>query len=119
MSVIDTRSLDQLSTLIGGDQATLHELIETFLEEGAAIVSDMKSSLNDNNIDLLRRGAHSLKSSAQDFGASSLSELNATLEVQCKNEWPNNAAALVEEISSAFSLSAAELRQYIKSNTSQ
>ena len=118
MSVIDERSLEQLSTLIGGDQAIFHELIETFLEEGTAIVSDMKGSLNENNIETLRRSAHSLKSSAQDFGAISLSELNATLEAQCKNGWPDNAATLTEEISNTFSLSEAELRQYIENNSS-
>lgn len=114
MSVIDERSLEQLSTLIGGDKAVFHELIETFLDEGSDIVDDMKRSLDNNDIEILRRGAHSLKSSAQDFGAITLSELNATLEAQCKNGWPNNAAALTEEISATFSLSAENLRQYME-----
>lgn len=116
MSVIDERLLEQLSALIGGDKVIFHELIETFLEEGGDIVADMKRSLNDNDIENLRRGAHSLKSSAQDFGATSLSELNATLEAQCKNGWPDNAAILTESIANAFSASAEELRQYIENN---
>lgn len=117
MSVIDERSIEQLSTLIGGDQETLHELIETFLEEGAEIVAEMKSSLDDKNIDVLRRGAHSLKSSAQDFGAISLSELSAALESQCKNSWPDNAALQTDDIANAFSASTAELRHYIVKNS--
>lgn len=114
MSVIDEKLLEQLSELIGGDKSALHELIETFLEEGAEIVDEMKNTLSDKNVDVLRRGAHSLKSSAQDFGAVSLSELNATLESQCKSGWPDNATSQTDEISICFESSAAELKLYIE-----
>lgn len=113
MSVIETRSLEQLSELIGGDKAALHELIETFIEEGAEIVAEMKGSLADENLDVLRRSAHSMKSSAQDFGATVLSQLNATLESQCKNGWPDNATTQAEEISQQFFEAQTELQLYI------
>lgn len=113
MAVLDERLLEQLSTLIGGDQSTLHELIETFLEEGQEIVSEMQLALTEKQIDVLRRGAHSLKSSAQDFGAVELSELNATLESQCKNGWPDNAEQQTKEIASKFSEASAELTRYM------
>ncbi len=116
MPEIQEKSLEQLLELIGGDKPTLNSLIETFLEEGAEIVSDMKSALQDENIDVLRRGAHSLKSSAQDFGAISLSELSATLESQCKNGWPDRAADQTEAISVSFSEAASDLREYIDKN---
>ena len=57
-----------------------------------------------------------MKSSAQDFGAKTLSEMNASLESQCKNEWPENAAAQLEDISNQFSAAHAELQRYIDSN---
>ena len=113
--MIDEKLLEQLSELIGGDKAALNELIETFLEEGADIVAEMKSALNDKNIDVLRRGAHSLKSSAQDFGAINLSELSATLESQCKNGWPESAALQTDGIADSFASSASELQQYLNS----
>jgi len=113
MSVIDERSLDQLSELIGGDKDTLHELIETFLDEGKDIIDEMKDSLQTRNLDTLRRCAHSLKSSAQDFGAIELSELNATLESQCKNGWPENADAQTSTISESFVLADIALKRYI------
>ena len=116
MTVIETRSLEQLSELIGGDKSALHELIETFIEEGAEIVTEMKGSLADEDLDVLRRSAHSMKSSAQDFGAIALSQLNAALESQCKNGWPNNAASQAENISQKFSEAHAELQLYINSN---
>ena len=116
MTTIDHRSLDQLSELIGGDKETLHELISTFLEEGTEIVASMNASLANKDLDVLRRGAHSMKSSAQDFGAKTLSEMNASLESQCKNEWPDNAAAQLEDISKQFSAAHTELQNYIDSN---
>jgi len=57
-----------------------------------------------------------MKSSAQDFGAKTLSEMNASLESQCKNEWPDNAAAQLEDISKQFSAAHTELQHYIDSN---
>ena len=113
MTIIDHRLLDQLSEIIGGDKAALHELIDTFLEEGAEIVTAMKESLADEDLDVLRRSAHSMKSSAQDFGATSLSEMNASLESQCKNNWPANATTQVENISDQFSIVRTELQRFI------
>ena len=113
MTMIDHRLLDQLSELIGGDKTALHELINTFLEEGAEIVAAMKESIANEDLDVLRRGAHSMKSSAQDFGATALSEMNASLESQCKTNWPTNAAEQVDNISNQFSLACTELQSYI------
>ena len=47
MDVIDIRTLEQLSDLIGGDTNALQELIETFIEEGADIIAAMKASIEN------------------------------------------------------------------------
>ena len=116
MTTIDQRLLDELSELIGGDKTTLHELVNIFLVEGAEIVAAMEKSIADEDLDVLRRSAHSMKSSAQDFGATALSEMNASLESQCKNNWPENAAEKVENISSQFSIARVELQQFISND---
>ena len=116
MDVIDIRTLEQLSDLIGGDTNALQELIETFIEEGADIIAAMKASIAEENLDVLRRGAHSMKASAQDFGATALSELNATLESQCKAGWPQSAGPQTIEIAQKFSLASAELKRYVDTN---
>jgi len=116
MTVLDSRLLEQLLELVGGDKVSFHELIETFIEEGAEIVSSMKASLADQDLDVLRRGAHSLKSSAQDFGAINLSTLNAALESKCKNDWPDSAQSEIEEISNVFNEVREELTLYISNN---
>jgi len=80
----------------------LRELVETFLEEGAEIVAELRASLADEDRSTLHRGAHSLKSSAQDFGATQLAELSARLEARAVNTWPDRAAADVDAIGECF-----------------
>ena len=102
MSAIDSRTLGELLELIGGDQEALLELIETFQSEGSEIVDDMRASLADKDADVLRRAAHSMKSSAQDFGAIKLSTLSATLESLARDAWPDDADQRIDDIASEF-----------------
>ncbi len=113
------RALDQLQELIGGDKETLHELIATFLEEGTDIVADMQTALPDSDVDLLRRSAHSLKSSAQDFGAVKLSSLCAALESRCRTEWPDEAAEQVSMVAESFESARDSLSSYLSNNSSE
>lgn len=113
VKAIDERALTQLQELIGGDSNDLCELIETFLVEGEEIIIDMRNSLPDGNVELLNRSAHSMKSSAQDFGASTLSGLCATLESACKNGFPENARRQVADIETHFGSASDALKLYI------
>jgi len=113
VEVVDTRALEQLQELIGGDREQLNELVETFLVEGDEIVVDMHTAVAQSDVELLRRSAHSLKSSAQDFGASQLSTLSATLESASKNELPENADGQVSAIKDQFAAAKLELQAYL------
>ena len=115
MKVIDTRHLDQLKDLIGGSQESLNELVETFLIEGDEIIADMNESVSNQDLDLLRRSAHSFKSSAQDFGALDLSRLSASLESHCKAQWPVDDIEQIKRINEAFQSAATELREFLAS----
>lgn len=115
MTVIDIRLLDQLKELIGGSQESLNELVESFLAEGDEIIADMNASVSSQDLDLLRRSAHSLKSSAQDFGALELSRLSATLESQCRTQWPDDDIEQIRRISNSFESAASALRKFLAS----
>ena len=115
MNVLDTRTLAQLQELIGGDRTELVELVETFLVEGDEIVADMQAAITNSDVELLRRSAHSLKSSAQDFGASQLSTLCATLESGSKSVIPATVGAQVSDIAKQFIIAKGELKVYIES----
>jgi len=113
VEAIDDRALTQLKELIGGDSDDLRELIETFLVEGEEIVDDMHGALAEDNVELLNRSAHSLKSSAQDFGASKLSSVCAALESACKSGVPDGASQQVHEITNLFANARDALKLYI------
>ena len=76
-------------------------------------MGDMRSSLSGNDLDLLRRSAHSLKSSAQDFGAVKLSQQCASLESRCRIEWPEEAEEHVSTIAESFDSAQDSLRSYL------
>lgn len=116
MSVIDRAALDRLGELIGGDRDALAELVRTFQEEGDEIVAELDGALGTRDATVLRRGAHSLKSSAQDFGASELARRAAALEWRATNGWPDEAADEVAGVRSAFASARDGLASWLAEN---
>jgi HPt (histidine-containing phosphotransfer) domain-containing protein len=114
MHAIDSSALEQLCELIGGDRASLHELVESFIEEGSDILAEMTAALPTSDADSLRRGAHSLKSSAQDFGAADVASQAATLEARAASTWPESAADDVAALGGAFALARTDLIDWLE-----
>lgn len=113
IDTIDTSALEQLGELIGGDRAALRELVATFVEEGEEIVANLREALRGEDRDALRRGAHSMKSSAQDFGAGGLAALAATLESRARADWPVTAPEDVEALAGAFAAAKGDLERWL------
>jgi HPt (histidine-containing phosphotransfer) domain-containing protein len=105
---IDKTALQNLMSLIGDDVESHNELIQSFIDEAPGLLSDLHAGLDDS--DVLGRAAHTLKSSAADFGATSLSEFCATLEQQCKRQSVDNAEAQVKQIQIELDSSVSSLR---------
>lgn len=77
-SVIDLPTFNSLKEVGGAD--FIIELIDTFLEDAPHMLNDLNKALADNNPDLFRRTAHSLKSNGNTFGALAFAELAKELE---------------------------------------
>jgi CheY-like chemotaxis protein/nitrogen-specific signal transduction histidine kinase len=77
--VLDSAALERLQATLG-DEATA-EVIDTFLAEGPQLLSTLRLAVERADADELRRAAHTLKSNAATFGATSLSELARHLEM--------------------------------------
>lgn len=84
MESINQSSLNALLELVGGDADSLHELIQSYIEEAQVHSQNLTNGLSD--VELLGRTAHTLKSSSRDFGALVLSELCMALERQAKSD---------------------------------
>jgi len=77
-TVIDLATFNGLKEIGGED--FINELIDTFLEDAPNMLKDLSQALTENNADLFRRTAHSLKSNANTFGALDFAELARELE---------------------------------------
>jgi HPt (histidine-containing phosphotransfer) domain-containing protein len=106
MSVIDQDAFDELKQMAGGDY--INELIDAFLEEAPAMISQMEAALSSRDADVFRRNAHSLKSNANTFGAMELGSLAKELEMMGR-ENNLNVGNRLEILKEAFQQVSSEL----------
>jgi two-component system sensor histidine kinase/response regulator len=79
--VLDRAVLEQLAADL--DPEVLPELVAAFTREAEARIRAIEDAAERNELALLERQAHTLKSSAGTFGAAQLANLMAELEMAC------------------------------------
>ncbi len=79
-AVIDPATFAALAEMAGAD--FVDELVDTFLEEAPPMLADLRRAAASHDPDRFRRAAHSLKSNAMTFGASSLGSMAKALELR-------------------------------------
>lgn len=78
---ISETEFQSLVEMVGADMPeVLIDLLDTYLEESAGLVSAIRDGQNAGDLNLMLRPAHSLKSSSASIGAMRLSKLCADLE---------------------------------------
>ncbi len=82
MPVIDQAVFDELKEISG--EEFINELIDAFLEDAPVMIRDMREALQTQDVESLRRNAHSLKSNANTFGATELGILAKDLEYMAR-----------------------------------
>lgn len=109
MDTLDTRALDSLLVLIGGDPAKIRRLVETFAEETPEIVRSMRVAAADGDAPSLHRGAHSVRTGARYMGAIRLEAIATRLESFARDvdaasaeTWRERATAEISAIDTAF-----------------
>jgi len=95
--MIDQGAFGALSEIAGGDSAFIGEMIDAYLVEASDLLKMMRDALAHEDATVLRRAAHSLKSSSAMFGATTLTERCRRLEELSKAGWFAGADALVAE----------------------
>jgi len=76
---IDRATFEALNESAGSD--FVRELVDTFLAEAPAMLTDLRGALAANDAERFRRAAHSLKSNSMTFGALALGGMARTLEL--------------------------------------
>lgn len=78
--LLDHAVIAELRDSIGGDEAFLAELVETFLAEGAGLLDGLTDAAAANDPAAIVRPAHTLKSTSATFGAMRLAEICRGIE---------------------------------------
>jgi PAS domain S-box-containing protein len=98
-AAIDPQKFESFRQSMGAD--FIGEVIQVFNEDAPQLLQEMQRALTDQDADLFRRAAHSLKSNSAQFGALKLSELAKELEMAGKE-------GRLAEVSEKVALAAAE-----------
>jgi len=99
-SVIDLPTFDGLKEVGGAD--FIAELIDTFFEEAPRLLNDLRQALADNNTELFRRSAHSLKTNGNTFGALAFAELAQELEYLGRDDQLDAVGDKVDKLSAKY-----------------
>jgi len=99
---LDPDALNQLQKLIGGDRDNYFKLVDSFLEETPKLLAGIQKAIGNKDQELLRRTAHTLKSTTRDFGAMQLSTLSAKLEAIARTGSTEGTSGLVNEVETEY-----------------
>lgn len=102
--------IDELKEATGRDPAFLAELIDTYLEDSAALLAAMRQAIAAADAAEVRRAAHSLKSNSASFGAGPLANVCRELEHRARDGRLDDAAEHLARIETAYAEVERELR---------
>ncbi len=114
-SVIDLDAIDSLKKQIGDDAADLALLIESFLTHGPGLCESLVRASEDKDGSALHRAAHTLKSSARDFGATELADLSTQLEISASGKDLQATTELAIQVVESYRQADQALRGFLKS----
>ena len=109
---------EELLERVGGSHELLVEVIDLFLEDGPQLLSTIQEALARGDADGVRRGAHALKGSAGNFGASTLVAIAHQMEIHAAAGSPDALADLLQALKTELSELSAELADLRNADTS-
>lgn len=112
INYLDQESRDDLYDLMDGDGEMLIELIDTLLEDSPELIASLGNAIETNDIPLIQRDAHSLKSSNQQFGAFNFAQICSELEKDAKQGDVSRAKSLYSDIKHEFTKVEAALNAW-------
>lgn len=115
-SVLDMDALARIRGLDpGGSTAILAKIITIFLETSPEQIRTIKQAYSQENRDVVRKTAHSLKSSSANLGAETLSAVCKRLEIQAIDAQWQDLSDLITTIENEFDCVADALRAHLDS----
>jgi histidine phosphotransfer protein HptB len=106
---LDHAALDTLMAMVGDDPSFLAEMIDTFMEEVPGLIADMQTAATSEDVDSLRRAAHTLKSNSLTFGAVRLGDLSREIEERAARSQIGDIGELIDLVVEEYPAVAAAL----------
>ena len=108
-------NLDALGRLEGwGGLKLVNEMIRLFLENGPTRMDQIRTVLEDGDLDQPERGAHSLKSSAANMGAEHVRGIAAKIELAASAGEAERVRELLPDLEEAFAEALTELESIMQ-----
>ena len=107
-TVIDSAVLRELQDTAGADFVA--ELADTFLEEAPPLLTELRSACEAGDADGFRRAAHTLKSNALTFGATTLGAAARALELAGLSTEKAHDLAAITALQAAYEDAAQALK---------
>jgi HPt (histidine-containing phosphotransfer) domain-containing protein len=118
---IDPQRVEALRELGGGEIDVLTDLIDTFTDNAAQILSEAHTALENGDTVVLARSAHTLMGSCSNFGAKPLQDISREFEAFAKGlEFQDltkgrvQAAPMLDDIQAELERVASALSNYRK-----
>ena len=112
-TTLDTSVLAALSESVGGDQAFVADLVETYLSDGAVQLAAIDEAVRSSEAEALVRPAHTLKSSSRTVGANRLGELSRQIEMLGRSGSTTGGSELAAEARTEWTGVEAALRAWL------
>jgi len=111
---IDFNALQAIAALQRPNKPNLLEqVVWLFESESPKYLEQISSGVDAKDLESIRVGAHSLKSSSANVGAVSLSQLCRAIEHAARTEDLDEAIRLSADVASEFDASAQAIRSYL------
>ena len=109
---INSSVLDDYKDVMGDDWGEfVVDLIDTFLLTAPRLITDMRQAQAENNLEILERSAHSLKSNGKTFGANQLAEVAFELEHMASMGELQDPEVKIDLADSQFQIVKSELEE--------
>ncbi len=97
---LEAAALQNLRDLGGAD--FIAEVVDVFLADAPALIASLRSSLERQDTEELRRAAHTLKSNGSTLGAATFAELCRTVEQHAKHGRLDGVSQLLDQIEQEY-----------------
>lgn len=108
-TIINPESLSRLEEW--GGPKLVKEMIRLFLQNGPARMDQIRTVVENDDLDQPERGSHSLKSSAANIGAEHVRRIADEIEIAASNAELARVRELLPGLEDAFSQATTELKK--------